>query len=164
MKKKYYALIIVVAILLCVFLVFLTFHKSHKSEKESSNATGDITIIEDANLMTEQEKLELEQNMVGDEAFITEDTPILMCNVTDENNVIIGSNFLPLIAMASYHNTITEFLVNQGYTGTLNLSVIDNSVYNVNNYYYFAFYIEEENKTLYCSFNELTLAFDIKCS
>lgn len=161
MKKRYYVLIIVIAILLCVFLIFLTFHES---EKEISDTTGNITIIEGANPMTEEERLELEQNMAGDEAVITEDAPILMCNVTDTNNIIIGSNYLPLIAMASYHNAITDFLEKQGYTGTLNLSVIDDSVYNVNNYYYFAFRIEEENKTLYCSFNELTLAFDIRCS
>lgn len=161
MKKKYYILIIIVALLLCVFFVIMTFQED---KKENTSSPGDITIIEGANQMTEEERIELEQNMAGDEAVMTEDTPVLMCYITDENNTIIGSNYLPLIAMASYHDTVTKYLEEKGHKGILNLSVIDGSAYKVDNYYYFSFFIKETQETLFCAFNELTLAFSISCS
>ena len=161
MKKIYYILIIIISILLCVFFAILTFYKN---KKEDASSPGDITIIEEATEITEEERMELEQNIVGDEAVMTESVPILMCYITDENNTIIGSNYLPLIAMASYHDTITKYLEDKGHTGVLNLSVINDSAYKVNNYYYFSFFIEETQETLFCSFNELTLSFSIRCS
>ena len=163
LKKYHYIIIITVVLILCVFLVFITLGKS-KMYKDKISLDGEITIIEEIDDMTDEERLELEQNMAGDEAVLTEEIPVLICNITDVNTSIIGNTFLPFIAMTSYHDKVTEYLKSNDYTGVVNLYVIDEYVYKSNNYYHFAFFIEETQETIYCSFDEISLSFNIRCS
>lgn len=161
LKKGHLIILIIVSLIFCILFILVTFTK----KKTDFNATnGDITIMEDIVEMTEEEKKEIKQNMDGDKAVMTEEIPILICNITDVNNSIMGTDYLPFIAMASYHDKITEYLEARGHVGTLNLSVLDEYVYKKDNYYYFAFLVEETQETLFCSFNELNLDFDISCS
>lgn len=156
MKKRTILSIIIGAVILLAFFIFITVHSFQKKEKEAYEL-GNIQIVTENQDMSNN--LELEQNKIGDSGITDDTVPILICQITDTNNLLIGSDFLPLVGMLSYYDALTQYLMDYGYSGQINLTVIDDSVYKEDQLYYFSFQTEDDVSTIYCSFNEFNLQF-----
>lgn len=152
-------IIIVCVILVTTIFIFLKLN-SIGIFNLNSNKLGSISNIGDGTGETSEDRM----NKSGDEGILTDETFNLTCIVYDENNCLIGTDFLPTTAMLSYVDKITDYLESNGYTGTLPLYVNTNSTFRNNQYYYFSFTIGDTNKTISCIYNELTLSYDFEIS
>lgn len=157
MKKKTLIIYIIVTLLILTTFILLTvFDKKESANKKQS--LGSINIIYDDDNILTQEELE---SMEGDEGVPSEEDIPLICNVSDKNNYIIGSDFLPFIAQISYHDKLTSYLLDCGYSGEIDLVVLDSTVFKANQFYYYSFQITDSNEIISCSFDEITLEFEM---